>query len=327
MIENASIPVLLKPTGFDIPANQIINNQLNGLSWLTNAYKHSEILENEDSGKFPAVYVGAQKGRQTEYLNLFPDENLGNFSFIRLEDGVERENDLTATATYKGGLTLVYWFDFRKVYPDNPAGYSLDNVIEEVLEVIKDLSPRLQVTEVIRQAENIYKGLDHNHIKRNFLQRPYGGFGLKADFIFRFNCAQKAVSPSCLTQTLEAFRNATHASQIGGIKADEYYCLSSDNDFGLPEGLIMQMSPTASYSEDALAISLGGIKNDQCFALSSDNVYGLPEGAVKMIPSATRVFYNDTLAAANGVPKKGLYLMAIVNNLGLVQGLLKKRVK
>ena len=177
-----------------------------GLSWLTTAYgRASRFVQrsgNIGEAYYPAgreivspvVYGESSTGE--DYIRLFPDDTLGNFSYFDLTD--EQRIDSYATKSpakniYKFGADLVVWFDFRTVYP-SPAdwkAYSVANVLQEVSDVLQEsqiAGVSIEIERYYYSVENIYRGYDHKEIANQFAARPYGCFKIATTITYRKQC-------------------------------------------------------------------------------------------------------------------------------------------
>lgn len=190
MISTPTIPTLANPVLLDYVLAEINGNLASELTWLDSTFGKVQRLVKDEQGRaqyYPAVYTGAQ-----EYLNLLPDGHIGNYCFWDIEDGQELEYIDRNYSDYTAKFGLVFWFDFRKVYGSGWMEYSIENVKADVLEALRAKSLRLSsitLTKFYEQAENIYKGYNHNEIEHQFLMRPFGGFRLEGKINFKEQCA------------------------------------------------------------------------------------------------------------------------------------------
>ena len=299
------------------------------LTWLNTAYGKAEkrkVVNNNVTEIFPAIHSG--RNTKEDYIKLFPDSNLGNFSFFDITDGYGVDLARSKRAKAEFGFGLIFWFDFRKIYANNWENKSIGNVVELVLDALKFSTFRrstIDFEQIFEQADNIYSGYTNFDIEHKFHYKPFGGFRINGAISFNTRCLTKQKVPQCGIESKGEFKDTTHAINSGGLSDGEYYCLSKGNSFGLPQGVIVQVNPGTSYANDSAATT-GGVKNDECFAVSSSNVWGLPEGTIKLIAVNTNVFHEDKAAGRYGVPINAQYAMAVHNSFGLVKGVIKKRL-
>lgn len=191
MIQNPTIPTLAEPRLIDAVLLELQTAFASGLSWLNNAYGKAQRLVKAVEGKtyyYPSVYAGS-----TEYLTVFPDEHLLNHCFFDVED-VEGFNNWQKNGysqlTAKVGI--VFWFDYRDVYPADWQSRTIENVKRDVLRIITttrlENQARFTPENFYEQAENIYKGYTHKEIQTQFLMRPYGGFKIEGTLLFNEKC-------------------------------------------------------------------------------------------------------------------------------------------
>jgi len=169
-----------------------------GLSWLTTAYGRAHKLIRKDGDNrniyFPAVYATSSTG--TDYINLLPDSELGNFSFFDLTDEQRIESyavKVPGKNIYKFGADLIVWFDFRTVYP-SPAdwkAYGVANVVQQVSDVLQTAQitgVNIEIERYRYSVENIYRGYDHKEISNQFAMKPYGCFRIETTITYKKPC-------------------------------------------------------------------------------------------------------------------------------------------
>lgn len=177
----------------------LVQNKLtSGLSWLTAAYGRAQkMVERSESGReigSPVIYAASTDGM--EYIKMFPDDTLGNFSFFDLRDEQRIDNYAVKTPKgniYKFGAGLIVWFDFRTVYP-SPAdwkGYSVANVVQQVSDLLQTsqiAGVNIEIERYYYSVENIYRGYDHKEIANQFAIRPFGVFRVDLNITYRKLC-------------------------------------------------------------------------------------------------------------------------------------------
>ncbi len=176
------VPTLANPTLFDAAILPLRTHLVTELSWLNIAYGKSELRVNVVNGqpiRMPSVYTGKQ-----EYMLVFPEDHQNNFCFFDVEDGEELQTpDQAGYVKLKMGI--VFWFDYRKIYPDDWQNQSIENVKKLVLDALRlptNGGGAIRLKKVYHEADNIYKGYTHKEIKQQFLMRPYGGFRIECEF-------------------------------------------------------------------------------------------------------------------------------------------------
>lgn len=156
------------------------------LSWLNHAFGKAQRLKEVVEGKtviYPGVYVGGE-----EYLKVFPDSHIGNFTFFDIEDGEELDHKGRGNVDFSVNFGLVVWFDYRTVYQADWQQRTIENVKSEVIDALKTtllpIGSSLRITRSWERSENIYKGYTDKEIREQFLMRPFGGFKLEGELQF-----------------------------------------------------------------------------------------------------------------------------------------------
>ncbi len=177
----------------------LVQNKLDaGLSWLTTAYGRAQkMIRKSGDGRdvyFPGVHAVSPDGK--DYIPLFPDEGLGNFSFFDLNDDQEVSNYVEKQPLkniHKFGANLIVWFDFQTVYP-SPAdwrAYSTANVMQQVMDVLQTAtlpSAHLIIGRRYQNTENVYRGYDYKEIASQFNMRPYGCLKIEMEITYKRIC-------------------------------------------------------------------------------------------------------------------------------------------
>lgn len=199
---NNNIPAVPKPS---IPAFidkvivQLQDILKANLPWLDYSFGRAQKLStvrNEKPYTYPAVHIG--KG---EYLNVFPDDTLGNFTFFIVEDpqviipSVPRlQNSL------KVRYSLIVWCDLNSIF-----GMSVDRNSEAIKEQVVEVMTKktflnfggVTVDAIHEQAEAIYRdynirtlnrGYDTKELQSQFLMQPYYGLRLDGELSLTETC-------------------------------------------------------------------------------------------------------------------------------------------
>lgn len=117
----------------------------------------------------------------------------------------------------------------------------------------------------------------------------------------------------------------TQEAIAAGVLPGQIYALTAANDYGLPEGIVLQVPPLDGGGHINKASGEAAVGKDCMFALREDNEYGMPEGALMMVPDATPVYTSDANAGAGGVLIERIYAYDGTTD-GLPYVLIKKRI-
>jgi len=188
MVANPIPATLVSPELLDHAFGEVNSHLFGQLAWLNTAYGKAERLAKQEERRaisYPAVYAENESGE--EYINLFPDSHLGNFSFWFVDDGWQvskydpyREHEFDITAS------VIFWYDLRQVFPADWEKRTGQNVLKAVFRAFRTLSTpslSLEITRVWERTGNVYSGFSANEIPNQFRMRPYG--------CFRFECRIK----------------------------------------------------------------------------------------------------------------------------------------
>lgn len=153
------------------------------LPWLDHSFGRCQKLIDKDTSKiYPAVHLGYEK-----YVNVFPDQQLGNFSFIAFEDPQPIHYKLKPFIKVSQKFALIFWMDLSKVFVDQK-DRNLEEVKLQILEVLNNkmvlTGGSLLFTQIYEEAKNIYKGYSVDEQKSQFLMHPFAGLRFEGTMIY-----------------------------------------------------------------------------------------------------------------------------------------------
>lgn len=96
------------------------------------------------------------------------------------------------------------------------------------------------------------------------------------------------------------------AALADGVLPGDMYCLTADNIYGLPVGVVKQLAPFTGYASSMSALIALGY--NVVFAVSTDNEMGLPGGVLRINVDGLDTYDDDTAAAAGGVAVGEFYI-------------------
>ena len=146
------------------------------LPWLNAAFgKAQQLKRYEDKKviKYPGIYTGIKE----DYINLFPCEQFGNFSFWDVADPYTLEWVANQQQVIDAEFGLIFWMNLNNVL-DFEQGRNLDSIksdILQALDAIRVVNCRLTITSISERAENIYKGYSIQEAENQFLMQPFAG--------------------------------------------------------------------------------------------------------------------------------------------------------
>ena len=160
------------------------------LSWLDYSFGRSQRLVTMKDGAekyFPGIYL--DKG---DYINVFPNDQYGNFSFFSVEDPQEipaySPNNFNIIKVRYG---LVIWYDASRIFSATD-DRNTEALKADVLRVLgregKYVHGNVTVDRIYDRAENIYRGYNLKEVDTQFLMYPYGGFRLEGELKYKETC-------------------------------------------------------------------------------------------------------------------------------------------
>lgn len=174
MTKIAAVPKPENPAFMDVVVVQIQDILKANIPWLDHSFGRSQKLIDKDTKKvYPAVHIGYEK-----YINVFPDQELGNFSFLIFEDPQTIDSTLKPYIKVSQKFSIVFWFDLSKIFV-NQKDRSLEAIKLQILTVLnaKMLLNKgsIKMSEIKKDAKNIYKEYSVNELDSQFLMHPFAG--------------------------------------------------------------------------------------------------------------------------------------------------------
>ena len=145
--------------------------------WLQHAYGIGQRLQvKNDQGRvvrFPGIYSGTGK----DYLNLFPAERLGNFSWWELSP-YKVEQISNQQEKISADFGLVVWFNLVKVLGQPNERRNLEMIKGEFLAYFRQVrvpETRITVGQITTREEDLYKGYSLQEVEEQYLMHPFAG--------------------------------------------------------------------------------------------------------------------------------------------------------
>lgn len=187
------IPTITDPKLSDLAFKNVTDVLEANLSWLNKAYgKVKRYPDKDPSGKMiyhPKIFRGGNDDRK--YLSLYPDAELGNYSFFHANDSRQTIVQDVDDLDFASDVALVVWGNIESIYPADFVNRTERHVIDEVIDVLTTKSlngTRFNLTTWSEEARNIFKDFTFDEVKDQFLIRPYFGFAIYGTITFNKIC-------------------------------------------------------------------------------------------------------------------------------------------
>lgn len=182
-------PKPANPVMIDRALAYIQDALLDKIGWLDYAFGRAQRLATQREQKtyyYPGVYIG-----DNEYLNVLPGQGLGNRTFFVVDDPQTIEFNPRRHNVIKSPVSLVCWYDLRKIYPDSKER-NTEEIKRQIIRVLTNLTmpdaTRLELAKIYEQAENIFRGYSLREIDTQYLMQPYSGVRIDGYLIYREEC-------------------------------------------------------------------------------------------------------------------------------------------
>lgn len=193
MIQNQAPPTKDSPQLLDVIFDGIATELLARLSWLDNAYGKVERQVSRDSLNRlqyePVIFTGGRLGM--DYISMLPDSHLGCYSWFDVPDAQE----ITLARVQRGRVStttgLIFWWDYRKVYPTNHQSRTVENVKSDILAAMRATrisAGMFRVVSIEEKEEQIYRRYNTKNVDQQFMMRPYGALRLNLQIRYDQTC-------------------------------------------------------------------------------------------------------------------------------------------
>lgn len=186
-----SIKLKANPVLLDLVLQNIQETLLAKIDWLDYAFGRAyKNVKYENDGRkyiYPAVYVN-----DGEYIDMTPNDNLGNFTWFDIYDPQIVELGTRGAPVFSYSGALVLWCNQESIFGNSDFVY-LEELKQQILEVLQ--SPgilsygKVLPLRVYDRFENIYKGYtiekvyntflysgeDIQYVDKMFFMHPYAG--------------------------------------------------------------------------------------------------------------------------------------------------------
>lgn len=172
-----------------------ISSQLESkLPWLDVSFGKAERISKKIGSNLchiPAIYRGREGFIKNEYLSLFPDSKIGNFSFFWFPDPQRINWEDRSQSIINAPFSLIFWFDLRKVF-ETEINRNKEGLKAQILNVLsRELflsEGHIQIDKSYELAENIYRDFTISEVDNQFLMHPYAGFRFDGTLTYTQPC-------------------------------------------------------------------------------------------------------------------------------------------
>lgn len=168
---------------------QIQDFLVSQLDWLNHSFGRAQKLvtkKNKTTYTYPGVHI-----QKEQYVNVFPDRKLGNYSFFVIEDPQEVSFNRNQFNQVKLRYGLIFWLNLNDIFA-NTAERNIEVLKSHIIKLLtRDLrivDCRIFIDKIYEESINIYKGYDIKEIDSQFLMHPYAGFRFEGVLSFYESC-------------------------------------------------------------------------------------------------------------------------------------------
>ena len=177
------------PALFDRCICSLQDGLVKELPWLDHCFGRVERLVKETNGMrryTPNIYLG-----KDEYLQLLPDQGLGNFCYFVMDDPEDVQWNVGERSRLQGTFSLVVWVDMRTIEDDDTR--NTEAVKAQILRALNGgiwvRSGSISVAEIYSRAENVFAGFTLDEVDNQFLMSPFAGWRFEGTITINDECA------------------------------------------------------------------------------------------------------------------------------------------
>ncbi|NQU52438.1 MAG: hypothetical protein HQ522_07850 [Bacteroidetes bacterium] len=184
-----TVPINDSPVFIDKAIGQMQTILKASLSWLDYSFGRAQKLVTTKDNQnyfYPGVHYG-----YGDYVNVLPDQELGNFSFFIVEDPQPIEYNARSFNIAKLKYSLIVWVNLDKIF----VGVKDRNSEEIKLQIMELITRtaflnygRFTIENIYEQSENIYKGYSLKEIDSQYLMQPFYGFRFEGQLTLQEEC-------------------------------------------------------------------------------------------------------------------------------------------
>lgn len=182
-------PKPMNPVMLDRVLACIQDALIDNIGWLDHAFGRAQRLVTKKENReyyYPGVYIGNE-----EYLNVLPNQSLGNRTYFTIEDPHTVESNVRRYNTIRSHFSLVLWYDLRSIYHSSKER-NTEEIKSQLLRVLSNVvlpsGSHIEVTKIYEQAENIFKGFSLKEVDTQFLMQPFAGLRIEGTLTYREEC-------------------------------------------------------------------------------------------------------------------------------------------
>lgn len=113
-----------------------------------------------------------------DYINLLPDDTLGNYVFFTLDEPQEIEHEQGLQNRYTCGFNIILWAKFDSI-SDEYGDRNREAVKSDFLRVIEGAWMRrgyFRIDSIYERAENVFQGFTTDEVDNQYMMQPYYGY-------------------------------------------------------------------------------------------------------------------------------------------------------
>jgi hypothetical protein len=175
-----NIPSEVRPTTEALIDRHLkkIAESLGALSWMdrnfVRAYRHRF---RKDGTVQPFVYVG-----NDEYLPVMPDDELGNYSFVYVEEG-DQISDQGDFDMITSQIRIICFWNFESIFQNEDRSnlMTVVKMIKDQLHTTRFLYARMELTSTFLEVDSIFQGFTASMIDDSKLSFPFGACRIDAE--------------------------------------------------------------------------------------------------------------------------------------------------
>lgn len=158
------------------------------LSWLTTAYGNAQALKEMRDNR-TVTYPGIPTTNGIDYLSMFPDEHLGQFTWFDIPS-YDVDDNGRPNKKYTVSAGLIGWGDLRRIYPADWKERTVEDVKNDVTVALQApglSNGKIRLSKSHNRQADIYRGYTDTEINNQYMMRPYVAFRLDLEMTFQPN--------------------------------------------------------------------------------------------------------------------------------------------
>lgn len=181
-------PTINNPVLYDSLIIEMQTKLTSAFTWLSHAFPQAQNLVkmiDDKEYRYPAIFIGVN-----EYWSVLPTDDIGCFSFFKLDESDEVEWFPNLNYKLKTKFSLIFFFNLQTIYPTDKAR-RMEDVKSDIIKKLTEFHCKngsFTITEINSDAKKIYEDYSIDEVSQQFMMHPYGALKFSGEMEVQIRC-------------------------------------------------------------------------------------------------------------------------------------------